>query len=106
MLSKWTTGSNPASRTFPPSSSNILPLVPEPEPLARDLGQQPISQILGELGLKSHDLVAASPEQITHKMVARACKGRRLTRNVQAKIVRALNGASGRVYSPAELFNY
>lgn len=80
--------------------------VPEPESTERDLGEQPISRLLAELGLKSHDLVAASAEQITHKMVARACKGRRLTRNVQAKIVRAVHGATGRAYSHAELFNY
>lgn len=74
--------------------------------IERDLGEQPIARLLGEQGLKSHDLVAASTEQITHKMIARACKGRRLTRHVQAKIVRAVSGATGRVYSHAELFNY
>lgn len=75
-------------------------------PVERDLGEQPIAQILAGAGLKSHDLVAASTEQITHKMVARACKGRRLTPRVQGKIVRAVNAAAGRVYARAELFNY
>ncbi len=74
--------------------------------IPRNLGEQPLARVLAELGLKSHDLVAASTEQITHKMVARACKGRRLTSNVQGKIVRAANAAAGRTFSRGELFNY
>lgn len=72
----------------------------------RDLGPQPLIRVMEEKGLKSHDLVAASTEHITHKMVARACKGRRLTPNVQAKIVRALNLATGGQYAASDLFNY
>ena len=76
------------------------------DPIERDLGEQPLARLMAARGLKSHDLVAASTEQITHKMVARACKGRRLTPNVQAKILRALNLATGQRYSPGDLFNY
>ena len=36
---------------------------------------QPIGQILEQRGLQAKDLVAASTEQVTHKMVARAVKG-------------------------------
>lgn len=72
----------------------------------RNLGEQPIARLMAEHGLKAHDLVAASTEQITHKMVARACKGRRLTPNVQSKILRALNQASGVSYSLRDLFTY
>ncbi len=77
-----------------------------PPPTGRDLGEQPISGLLAAHGLKTHDLVAASTEQITHKMVQRACKGRWLTDNVRAKILRALNKASGQEYKQDELFNY
>ncbi len=73
--------------------------------LKRNLGEQPIARILSELGLKPHDLVAASTEQITHKMVARARKGRRLTPHVQRKILDALNAATGRTYALQDLFN-
>jgi hypothetical protein len=72
----------------------------------RDLGEQPLARLLTELGLKPHDLVAASTEQITHKMVQRGCKGRRLTRNVQGKLLRALNTASGNTYALPDLFTY
>lgn len=78
----------------------------DPADIERDLGEQPLARVMAERGLKAHDLVAASTEQITHKMVARACKGRRLTPNVQAKIVRALNLATGGRYTGGELFNY
>jgi hypothetical protein len=50
--------------------------------------------------------VAASTQQITHKMVARACKGRRLTPNVQIKIRNALNAATEGCYALGDLFNY
>jgi len=76
------------------------------EAIRRDLGIQPISGLLTERNLKPHDLVAASAEPITHKMVARACKGRRLTPRVQRKIVDALNRASGESFAIGDLFNY
>jgi len=41
--------------------------------------------------ITNHALVEASKEHITHKMVARARKGRRLTSKVKNKITRAFN---------------
>ena len=73
---------------------------------SRDLGEQPIVRIMAAHNLKPHDLVAKSTEQITHKMVARAMKGRRLTAHTMAKIVRALNAAAGKVYTQKDLFDY
>ncbi len=72
----------------------------------RNLGEQPVAGLMVKHELKPQDLVAASSELITHKMVSRACKGRRLTRNVQFKIVNALNKAAGATYKLADLFNY
>ena len=71
-----------------------------------NLGEQPLARLMAELSLKNSDLVEASGEFITHKMVVRACKGRRLTPRVQAKILRALNQAAGKDYALADLFNY
>ena len=71
-----------------------------------NLGEQPIARLMTELSLKNGDLVAASTEFLTRKMVVRACKGRRLTPNVQGKILRALNQAAGKAYTLADLFNY
>ncbi len=72
----------------------------------RELGEQPIAKIIATLGLKPHDLVANSTEQISHKMVAKAVKGRRLTRHVQFKLLRALNKAASKEYLLKDLFNY
>ena len=52
---------------------------------------QTFEEILLALGLKNNDLVKASTEQLTHKMVAKARKGKPLTPNVQMKILKALN---------------
>jgi len=72
----------------------------------RDLGGQPIARIMALHGLKSHDLVAASTEQITHKMISRAIKGRRLTPNVQNKVLNALNKTAKKKYALKDIFNY
>ena len=72
----------------------------------RDLGEQPIKQIMLQHDLKPHDLVAASTEQITHRMVARAGKGRRLSRHIQSKVLNALNKAADKNYALGDLFNY
>jgi len=74
--------------------------------IERNLGEQPIARIMAEHGLKAHDLVANSTKQLTHKMVSRACKGRRLTPNVQSKIHEALNESTAKEYSMEELFTY
>jgi hypothetical protein len=73
---------------------------------SRDLGEQPLARLMSESGLTPNDLVAASTEQLTHKMVTRALKGRRLTANTMGKVVRAWNRASSGAQTAAELFNY
>lgn len=72
----------------------------------RNLGEQPIARIMVDLNLKARDLVTISTQQLTHKMVSRGCKGRRLTSNVKSKIRDALNESTGKKYPMRELFNY
>jgi hypothetical protein len=74
--------------------------------IARDLGEQPIAKIMVDLGLKPNDLVVNSTEQITHKMVSRAAKGRRLNLKIQYRILNALNKASAMKYELKDIFNY
>ncbi len=76
------------------------------EEIERNLGEQPITRLMADAGLKPHDLVTASAVQMTHKMVSRACKGRRLTPNTQAIVLAALNSAAGKKYAVTELFTY
>ncbi len=59
-----------------------------------------------ERGLKPADLVRISPDQITHKMVSRAMKGRQLTRNAMDKVARAYNLLVEDAAMHRELFNY
>ncbi len=68
--------------------------------------RQPLDELMNLLGLNNHDLVAASTEQLTHKMVQKGRKGRPLTRNIQTKILRALQTAAQRPFQLEELFNY
>lgn len=79
---------------------------PENVNQVREFGVQPIADLLVQLQLKPHDLVVASTEQLTHKMVARAIKGRRLTSNTKGIVQRALNKASNSNFTFAQLFNY
>lgn len=74
--------------------------------IERNLSVQPITKIMAEHGVKPNDIVKASTEQITHKMIARAVKGRRLTPKVQYKILNALNKAVEKNYTLKDLFNY
>jgi hypothetical protein len=58
---------------------------------SRDRGPQPVGDLIRDWGLGHHDLVDASPEQLTHKQVQRAVKGRILTLAMMQKVTRALN---------------
>ena len=74
--------------------------------IERNLGDQPIADIMAGLNLNPHDLAKASSQQLTHKMVTRACKGRRLTTNSKSKVLTALNLATGKSYTLSDIFNY
>ena len=71
---------------------------------------QPLDKIMESLSLKNDDLVKASSEQLTHKQVQKARKGKPITANIKGKIVRALNAAikskdSDKEYFQKDLFN-
>ena len=83
----------------------------------RDLGSQPLDAILKGWQLDNHDVVEASPQQLTHKQLVRARNGRRLTLKMMIKVARTVNFAVwGRLdneereqfieYFPKHLFNY
>lgn len=74
--------------------------------IAYDLGEQPIARLLIKHELKPADLVRNSTEQLTFKMIGKAAKGRRLTPNIQSKVLNALNKAAGEHYQLKDLFNY
>ena len=71
-----------------------------------NLGEQPIKKLLEIHGLKHHDVVTASEVGMTHKMLTRAEKGRRLTDNTKRIVLNALNRATGSDYTMSDLFDY
>lgn len=72
----------------------------------RELGPQPLADLMRLHGLANHDLVAASVRPITHKMVARAAGGRRLTLHTKNLVLNAYNRATGESRTLSDLFNY
>ncbi len=83
----------------------------------REHGEQPVATLMEAWTLSVHDMVDASPEQLTHKQVQRARGGRRLTLRMMQKVMRALNVAiwtglpdEGKEvfveYTTADLFSY
>ena len=65
-----------------------------PDEIQRDLGIQPIDQLMKQWGVDNHELVEVSIEQLTHKQVQKARKGRRVTINIQRKILNAIRTVS------------
>lgn len=68
----------------------------------RDHGVQPLDELMERWGLSNHDLVTASPEQLNHKQVQKARKGRQLTLHSMQKVMRALNIAIWQRLSAAQ----
>lgn len=59
----------------------------------RDHGPQPLDELMTRWGLTNHQLVDASVEQLNHKQVQRARKGRQLTLHLMQKLTRTFNDA-------------
>ena len=57
----------------------------------RDLGTQPLDGMMKEWSISNHDMVDVSTEQLSHKQVQKARKGRRLTLKMMQKVTRAFN---------------
>ncbi len=83
----------------------------------RDHGIQPLDGLMVRWGLTNHRMVEVSDEQLNHKQVQKARKGRQLTLHLMQKVTRAFNEAvlaslakEDRAnfveYSHKQLFNY
>ena len=68
--------------------------------------EQPLARMMRDRGLSNHDVVAASARPISHKLVMRAARGRRLTVHSKALVVEAFNRATGGAFRAADLFDY
>ncbi|MBR0460061.1 MAG: hypothetical protein IJJ26_12555 [Victivallales bacterium] len=75
-------------------------------PDEREYGPQPLDSLMNERDMPNHTLVAASTEQLTHKMVSKARRGRFLSVQVRLKILRAWNKATQQNATLKDLFSY
>jgi hypothetical protein len=79
--------------------------------LERNLGTQPIDAVMEKHALKNHDVVQMNRGGLTHKIVQKARKGRRLKPNMKVRVTEALNvllkqkGIEEK-YGVGQLFNY
>lgn len=70
-------------------------------------GIQPLDALMTRLNIKNSDLVSVSANQLTFKVVAKGRKGRWLTANAKAKILRAINARCPETpFVMTDLFNY
>jgi len=77
------------------------------EGVKAELGIQPLNGIMARLGISNADLVKASTEQLSFKMVQKGRKGRRLTPNIQHKILNALRALKPEEkFTIKEIFSY
>tara|TARA_R110002049_G_scaffold33947_1_gene111333 strand:+ start:130 stop:381 length:252 start_codon:yes stop_codon:yes gene_type:complete len=80
------------------------------QPEERNLGPQPLDELMSALEIGNHELVAACADPLTHKAVQRARKGRWLTKNTQRRVATAFNKLLEAKGEPAktleELFTY
>ena len=75
--------------------------------MKKEYGVQPLDEVLETHSFSNDDLVKASDEQLTHKQVQKARKGKPVTENIKGKVVRALNTLiSPNVYTVKDLFLY
>jgi hypothetical protein len=77
----------------------------------RNLGPQPIHDLLEKHGLNNHDVVACDATlAVTHKVVQKARKGRMLTARMQKKVLAAVNACLRQKELPQvafeDLFSY
>lgn len=61
--------------------------------LSRDHGLQPLDGLMVRWNLANHELVEVSTEQLNHKQVQKARKGRQLTLSLMQKLMRTVNEA-------------
>ena len=73
----------------------------------RELGRQPLDELLTRFNLANADLVGASSEQLSFKVIQKGRTGRRLTPHAQKKILRALAALRpDHAWTLRDLFNY
>jgi hypothetical protein len=66
----------------------------------REHGPQPLDELMTRWKLTNHELVTAASDQLNHKQVQKARKGRQLTLHLMQKVMRAFNTAAAARLGP------
>ena len=72
----------------------------------REAGKQPLDQLMIKENLRNNALVSISEEGLTHKQVSKGRKGRKITKKLQLKILKAWNQLYNEDLLLDDLFNY
>jgi len=72
----------------------------------REAGKQPLDQLMIKENFRNNDLVSLSEEGLTHKQVSKGRKGRKITKKLQLKILKAWNQLTNEDLLLDDLFNY
>ena len=72
----------------------------------REAGKQPLDQLMIKENFRNNDLVSLSEEGLTHKQVSKGRKGRKITKKLQLKILKAWNQLNNEDLLLDDLFNY
>ena len=72
----------------------------------REAGKQPLDQLMIKENFRNNDLVSLSEEGLTHKQVSKGRKGRKITKKLQLKILKAWNQLYNEDLLLDDLFNY
>lgn len=80
---------------------------PDKEEFVPEKGVQPLDALMEKLKISNQELVKASSEQLTFKVVGKARKGRKLNEKMQNKILNALQAVRPKMeFTLQDLFNY
>jgi N-formylglutamate amidohydrolase len=71
-----------------------------------EAGIQPLDHLMINEEIRNNDLVSISKEGLTHKQVSKGRKGRKITKKIQLKILRAWNLLKDQDLYLDDLFNY
>ena len=71
-----------------------------------EAGKQPLDQLMIKKNYRNNDLVSITEEGLTHKQVSKGRKGRKITKKLQLKILKAWNQLNNEDLLLDDLFNY
>ena len=71
-----------------------------------EAGIQPLDHLMINEEIRNNDLVSISKEGLTHKQVSKGRNGRKITKKIQLKILRAWNLLKDQDLCLDDLFNY